>query len=170
MDIDATIHHIEVLYRELTGTPFPALSEDNRPAGLAGEGVHRQLEAATEQLATALSLALPIRKRPPFVPPLSLFTTQDHHVFRLDLPGVRREDIELRIDGRHLTLSGLRLNSHDPSRVHVYGEAQSGRFERQLTLQEELTESEVRLHLEHGCLELHIPKRARAAPQSIAQQ
>lgn len=168
MDIDATIQHIEVLYRELTGTPFPPASDDHRLSGPTPEMAHRQLEAATEQLATALSLALPIGKRPPFVPPLSLFTTEDHHVFRLDLPGVRREDIEWRVEGRHLTLSGLRLNSHVPGRVHVYGEAHSGRFERQLTLQEEVTEAEVSVHLEYGCLELRVPKKiTKAAPQPI---
>jgi HSP20 family protein len=89
-----------------------------------------------------------------------------------ELPGVKKEDIQVSIDGAQVTLSAEvkreREASEDERVLHV--ERTYGKVTRSFTLPQELDESKVEAKFRDGVLELTLPKKAAAARKQIAIQ
>ncbi len=89
-----------------------------------------------------------------------------------ELPGVRKEDIQVSIDGAQVTLSAEmkreREVSQDERVLHV--ERTYGKVTRSFTLPQELDESKVEAKFRDGVLELTLPKKAAAARKQVTIQ
>jgi HSP20 family protein len=89
-----------------------------------------------------------------------------------ELPGVKKEDIQVSIDGAQVTLSAEvkreREVTQDERVLHV--ERAYGKVTRSFTLPQELDESKVEAKFRDGVLELTLPKKAAAARKQIAIQ
>jgi HSP20 family protein len=89
-----------------------------------------------------------------------------------ELPGVKKEDIQVSIDGAQVTLSAEmkreREVSEDERVLHV--ERAYGKVTRSFTLPQELDESKVEAKFRDGVLELTLPKKAAAARKQISIQ
>lgn len=95
---------------------------------------------------------------------------EDHEGFVLsaELPGVRREDIRIRVEGGTLTLEGERLlepeaRAADPLRI----ERSYGAFSRAFPLPAAVDASKARARFRHGVLEVFVPKAAEAPGRAI---
>jgi HSP20 family protein len=84
-----------------------------------------------------------------------------------DMPGVSRERLNLRVDGRTLAIEGdaeIRL----PAEMRaVHAEVRSTRYERSFTLSSELATDRIEASLKDGVLTLRVPKRAELQPRRI---
>ena len=80
---------------------------------------------------------------------------------RADLPGMQPQDLDVRVDGDVLTMSGERKSeqSRNERDYHVM-ERSHGRFQRSIQLPFTPNPDEVRAEVRHGVLEIHIPKHA----------
>lgn len=82
---------------------------------------------------------------------------------KADLPGVQREDIEVRIDGRQVTLSAeVKQDTSTPGnggRV-LRSERRYGYSTRSFTLDAPIDEGKAEAHFRNGVLELKLPKKA----------
>ena len=89
-----------------------------------------------------------------------------------ELPGVKKEDIQVSIDGAQVTLSAEvkreREASQDERVLHV--ERAYGKVTRSFTLPQELDESKVEAKFRDGVLELTLPKKAAEARKQITIQ
>ena len=89
-----------------------------------------------------------------------------------ELPGVKKEDIQVSIDGAQVTLSAEvkreREVSEDERVLHV--ERTYGKVTRSFTLPQELDESKVEAKFRDGVLELTLPKKAAAARKQVTIQ
>ncbi len=89
-----------------------------------------------------------------------------------ELPGVKKEDIQVSIDGAQVTLSAEvkreREANQDERVLHV--ERAYGKVTRSFTLPQELDEAKVEAKFRDGVLELTLPKKAAAARKQIAIQ
>eukprot|EP00899_Mesostigma_viride_P012380 jgi/Mesvir1/21142/Mv14190-RA.1 len=85
----------------------------------------------------------------------------DAYMFKADLPGMRKEDVRVRLDGRMLSISGERARERieDNERFHLV-ERTSGRFERQFKLPQNADLEKIQAKCEEGVLTVHVPKRA----------
>lgn len=92
---------------------------------------------------------------------------------RADIPGTRKEDIRVTIDGNMVTISAEVKNEHetrDGERV-VRSERYYGRASRSFALDREVDEEKASARYDHGVLELSLPVRAGSAkPRSISVQ
>ena len=95
------------------------------------------------------------------LPRIDIHESQGELCISADLPGLKQEDIDLRLDGDTLTLSGER--KHDDSRseqgYHVM-ERSYGRFRRSVQLGFTPKPGDVDAHFEHGVLTVRIPRRS----------
>ncbi len=89
-----------------------------------------------------------------------------------DLPGVKPEDVELRIEGSTLTLRGEKANEAEDKREDYYlMERSYGRFQRSLQLPYAPDPSRVHADFDNGVLTIHVPKEAhQERSQRIAIQ
>ena len=78
-----------------------------------------------------------------------------------DLPGMQPQDLDVRVDGDVLTISGERKSEQNRNErdYHVM-ERSRGRFQRSIQLPFSPNPDEVRAEVRHGVLEVRIPKHA----------
>jgi len=78
-----------------------------------------------------------------------------------DLPGMQAQDLDVRVDGDVLTISGERKSEQNRNErdYHVM-ERSRGRFQRSIQLPFSPNPDEVRAEVRHGVLEVRIPKHA----------
>ena len=89
-----------------------------------------------------------------------------------DLPGVKKEDIQVAIDGAQVTLSAeVRRETEvaEGERV-LHTERTFGKVSRSFSLPQELDEAKAEAKFRDGVLELTLPKKAAAARKSITIQ
>lgn len=84
-----------------------------------------------------------------------------------DLPGVTREQLELRVEADTLHIEGT-VDATAPGGLEpVYAEMRVPRYRRSFTLSRELDTSRIEAQLKDGVLRLRIPKQAHAQPRRI---
>ncbi len=77
----------------------------------------------------------------------------------LDIPGFRKEDIEIELKDRHLLVSGTRYATVRPENEKVMRqERRFGHFQRVFNLPEAISEQNISAKFEDGVLEITIPK------------
>ena len=87
-----------------------------------------------------------------------------------DLPGVPREQLEIKVDGETLTIEGS-LSPATPANLQpAYVEVRTPRYRRAFTLSRELDSEHVEANLKDGVLNLRIPKKAHAQPRRVSVQ
>jgi HSP20 family protein len=91
-------------------------------------------------------------------------TEKDFEV-RLDVPGVRQEDIDINLDGDLLTIRGEKKfeQTRDDKQNYHFTERSYGAFQRALRLPFSANPEEVRAACENGVLTITIPKGAQQA-------
>jgi HSP20 family protein len=89
-----------------------------------------------------------------------------------DLPGVKKEDIQVAIDGAQVTLSAEVKREKEVvegDRV-LHTERSFGKVSRSFSLPQELDEAKAEAKFRDGVLELTLPKKAAAARKAITIQ
>jgi len=85
----------------------------------------------------------------------------------LDLPGVSKDSLEIDIDKNVLTIKGeIKLDLPENMKAR-YIELNSGVFDRQFTLGDELDSEHIDASLKQGVLELSIPRLQQHQPRKI---
>jgi len=85
-----------------------------------------------------------------------------------DLPGIKKEDIQLNSDGTILTIRGERKSEVDKKEKNYHRTERSyGVFERSLDLGTQIDESKVKAQYKDGVLEIAIPRTEKAEAKEI---
>jgi len=94
---------------------------------------------------------------------------EDSHGITLlaDLPGVKREGLDLKVEGTSLTLEGTIQIDAPQGLEAVFAEVRAARYRRAFTLSSELDNARIDAQLKDGVLRLRIPKLAEAQPRRI---
>ena len=89
-----------------------------------------------------------------------------------ELPGVRKEDIQVSVDGPQVTLAAeLKQEKEAPQDARVlHTERTFGKLTRRFTLPQEVDEAKVEARFRDGVLELTLPKKAAAQRKQITIQ
>ncbi len=97
---------------------------------------------------------------------MDVFETDDAIVVRVEIAGVRGDDLKVQVDGELLRVSGVRRVPHTPSarRLHRM-EIAFGPFEREVRIGVPFDREAVGAHLEDGFLTINLPKRLPARRQ-----
>jgi HSP20 family protein len=109
-----------------------------------------------------------------YAPRLSVDVTEKNGAYLVsaELPGVKKEDIHVDIDGAQVTLSAevkREKEIAEGERV-LHAERVYGKVSRSFTLPQELDEAKAEAKFRDGVLELTLPKKAAAARKAITIQ
>ncbi|KAJ8541450.1 hypothetical protein K7X08_002266 [Anisodus acutangulus] len=87
--------------------------------------------------------------------------TDRAHVFRVDLPGVKKEDLKVQIeDDNILEISGERVKEEEQGTDKWHRvERSHGSFKRRFRLPENANVEDISCGLEHGVLTVNVPKK-----------
>lgn len=103
-----------------------------------------------------------------WTPRVDLYELSDRIVLRADVPGVRPDDLEVRLEGEQLILRGDRKQPQDLDQTALCRlERPFGSFTRRYALPDAADPENVRASCRDGVLELVIGKRVDAAARRI---
>lgn len=105
-----------------------------------------------------------------WAPPLDLSEDADQLVVEVELPGVRKEDLELSVHKGVLSISGERKSEHpaDGEAGCYRRERFHGRFQRSITLPKPVEADAAKATYRDGVLTVVLPKTEEARPRKIA--
>ncbi len=103
-----------------------------------------------------------------WVPPVDIHETGDEYVVSADMPGVKKEDIEIDLKDGMLTIKGeKKFEEKVPRDKYVRIERSYGRFVRSFSLPNNVDSEKIKATFNNGILELSIPKKEEAKPKQI---
>ena len=118
------------------------------------------LDQATESLAAGN-----------FVPAVDVYEDPQKVVLKLEVPGIRREDLDIRVEGRILTVKGERKFETDEKEENFHRiERRYGSFVRSFTLPSSVNPDEVAATSADGVLSISLAKKPESKPKQIEVQ
>ncbi len=104
-----------------------------------------------------------------FMPPaIDVEETAEEYLVSADLPGIKKEDINIECEGNQLTISAERKYESTDGRKQERRERFYGTFHRSFTLPTGVDADKIQASYEGGVLTVHVPKVEQAKPRKIA--
>ena len=100
-------------------------------------------------------------------PPVDVIEDASGITLRADIPGVSKDNLNLRIEAQSLTIEGSLSLDLPPGMESRYAEVRHQHYERTFALSRELDGEKASAELAHGVLTIRIPKTAEASPRKI---
>ncbi len=101
-----------------------------------------------------------------YSPAVDIYETEDALHLLADLPGVKQDNLDIDLDDRKLTITGLVEASSEKLRP-VYSEYGVGGFTRSFELGDTIERKGISASLKDGVLTLVLPKADRLKPRKI---
>ncbi|HLH55146.1 MAG TPA: Hsp20/alpha crystallin family protein [Verrucomicrobiae bacterium] len=103
-----------------------------------------------------------------WTPAVDIYEDNDKYIVKTELPGMKREDIDVALDGNTLTISGERKEEEEKRQGESYrSERYFGRFQRSITLPTEVQTNKIEAAYKDGVLTVTLPKSEEAKPKQI---
>lgn len=103
-----------------------------------------------------------------WLPAVDLFDDKENVVVRVELPGMKKEDIEISLHEGVLTIGGERKEEHKTKEAEMYrSERFLGRFQRTITLPSPVKADKVSATYKDGMLTVTLPKTEESKPKQI---
>ncbi|MFA6636361.1 MAG: Hsp20/alpha crystallin family protein [Candidatus Omnitrophota bacterium] len=101
-------------------------------------------------------------------PTVDVLESKDNVMVKADIPGLKKEDIDISVHGDTLTIKGEKKNEKDvKEKNYVKTERFYGSFNRAFTLPSEVDAGKVKASYKEGVLEITLPKKEDAKPKQI---
>ncbi len=112
--------------------------------------------------------SVPALERMEWNPSFDVTETKDSYLFKADVPGVKKEDLEITTTGNRIQISGKRDTSREDKTDTIYTyEREYGSFCRTFTLPDGADVEHAKSELKDGVLTLVIPKLPAAQAKKI---
>lgn len=131
-------------------TPFTDIEQ-------IGERMRQMLEETFGELAHEPGV---------WIPPVDIEEQDDAWVLELEVPGVKREDVNIEMIGNELTVTG-EIKVRERSGIVRRKTRRVGRFEYRVALPDAVDPENIEAKLEDGLLRLRVPKAERAQRRRI---
>ncbi len=103
-----------------------------------------------------------------FLPATDIFETDHALTVLVEMPGVSKDSIEVKVEGDVLTIDGRIDFSKYAGLQPLYTEYNVGNFSRTFQLSNEIEQAGIKAELKDGVMRLVLPKVERAKPRRIA--
>jgi HSP20 family protein len=101
-------------------------------------------------------------------PALDVYEEKDNFIVKAELPGMKKEDIEVALHEGNVTISGERKGKEQHKDADVYrSERFVGRFQRTFALPAPVAADKVKAQYRDGVLTITLPKTEEAKPKQI---
>lgn len=103
-----------------------------------------------------------------FRPGSEIVKTDTGFQVKVSLPGVKKEDVKIELDGNLLTISGERHSEHKEQKHNVLrSEISYGKFSRSFTLTNDIDKAGILADFSDGMLKVDLPVSEKSMPKSI---
>ncbi|HEY6906641.1 MAG TPA: Hsp20/alpha crystallin family protein [Ignavibacteriaceae bacterium] len=102
-----------------------------------------------------------------YAPLVDIFETQDEFVLTADMPGVKKEDVSLKMEEGSMLIFGKIDYQESLNRRFILKEKETGHFFRKFKISDTIDESKISAKFENGQLVVTLPKHERVKPRTI---
>ena len=100
-------------------------------------------------------------------PPLNIFRQGDDFVVITELPGMRRDDVDIQVQGDRIRIAGRKAIDYGEDASLHRRERVAGSFDRTIAIPIEVDADRVKAEYRNGVLALLLPRAERDKPKSI---
>ena len=126
----------------------------------------RDFEDIYEQMGRLMPPTLRPGEAARWVPAADVSETDDAYVVEIELPGVKREDIDIEVIGNELTVTG-EVKEREKVGLLRSRTRRIGEFEYRVRLPNDVDAEKIDASLTEGVLTVRVPKSKRAKPRRI---
>lgn len=130
----------------------------------------RELEEMHERMGWLLGRTLGeergMRVNEGWTPLVDIEETDEEWVFEADLPGARREDLNIEVRDSELAIAG-EIKEREHAGALRRRTRRTGRFEYQMPLPSNALKEQVDAKLEHGVLTIRVPRSKPSSAQQV---
>ena len=119
------------------------------------------------QTSDVTSVAEQVSSIPVLTPAVDIIENENELVLIADLPGVKQEDLSIKLENNILTIEGISSCQECVNLEPLLVEYEFSRYFRQFTLGQSIDRAGIMAKLKGGELMLTLPKAAAAQPQRI---
>jgi len=136
----------------------------------------REMEEIQNRLSSLFSLRLPAWRSEPeegftlteWMPPVDIEESDREYLIKAELPGMKKEEVKLKVEGGTLSISGERTAEKEENyKKHHRVERSYGAFSRSFTLPEGALAEKISAEFRDGVLMVHLPKDEKAKARAI---
>jgi len=99
-------------------------------------------------------------------PEVNIFETKEGYVLEAEMPGVRKDGLEVTLEGNEITLVGRRESEPIPGEA-LFRECQTLNYRRVFELDPAIDTSKIAANIDQGVLTLTLPKSEAVKPRKI---
>lgn len=106
-----------------------------------------------------------------FVPPVDIYEDDQKIVLKLEVPGMKQEDLDIQLENNTLTVRGERKFEKEEKEENFHRiERRYGSFYRAFTIPNTVNPDSVKAEYDAGVLRIQLEKKAEAKPKQIKVQ
>ena len=106
-----------------------------------------------------------------FVPPVDVYEDEHQIVLKLEVPGMKQEDLDIQLENNNLSVRGERKFEKEEKEENFHRiERHYGSFYRSFTIPNTVNPDTVKADYDAGVLRIQLEKRAEAKPKQIKVQ
>jgi HSP20 family protein len=103
-----------------------------------------------------------------WIPAVDVRETDEEFVFTADLPGLAKDDVQITLEDKVLTISGERkFEGKEENQNYHRIERSYGTFSRSFTLPHEVNQDKVKANFDNGLLTVSVAKAEEIKPRKI---
>jgi HSP20 family protein len=103
-----------------------------------------------------------------WAPAIDVVEEEDRFSVKVELPGVKEEDVNVSIAGDTLTIEGEKKAESEVKRKgYYYSETSYGSFSRSITIPSTIDTGRIEANYDKGVLEISLPKAPEVKPKKI---
>ena len=103
-----------------------------------------------------------------FIPPVDVYEDAQRLVLKLEVPGIKQEDLDVKLENQTLTVKGERKFEKDEKEENFHRiERRYGSFTRTFTLPQTVDAGSVKANYEQGVLTIALAKKEAAKPKQV---
>jgi len=103
-----------------------------------------------------------------FVPPVDIYEDEHKLVLKIEIPGMRQQDLDVRMENNTLTVKGERSFQSEGKEENFHRvERRYGSFYRSFTVPNTINPESIKAEYDAGILRLELQKRPESKPKQI---
>jgi HSP20 family protein len=103
-----------------------------------------------------------------FVPPVDIYEDENKLVLKVEIPGMRQEDLDVRMENNTLTVKGERSFQTEEKEENFHRvERRYGTFYRAFTVPNTINPESIKAEYDAGVLRIELHKRPESKPKQI---
>jgi len=102
-------------------------------------------------------------------PLTDIYETEEEYIFKVELPGMDKKDINIEVKDDVLWIRGERREDMDANKDNYHRiESRSGKFSRSFRLPRGIDQEKIKASMKNGILELKVAKPEEKKPKAIS--